>query len=158
MKLTAVLHVQQHGSTVDVKGTLGTSEPLQCTSWTPVIGTIEPERAQCCHVYGKKVLSWMDDNDDQRRQPTMMTTTMTATTDDDDVSSACDVFNRDQQYGQGSTWTGSPLANGWGLYSMCTMRALQVDRLQRRRDLADPVCYKYHYLVLNILTYGKPSG
>ena len=46
----------------------------------------------------------------------------TTTTDDDDVSSACDDINQDQQY-------------GWG--SMCTMRALQVDRLQRRRDLAD---------------------
>ena len=29
---------------------------------------------------------------------------------DDDVSSACDDVNRDQQYGRGSTWTGSPIA------------------------------------------------
>ena len=37
-----------------------------------------------------------------------------------------------------STRTSSMLAMNWaGLYSMCTMRALQVDRLQRRRDLAD---------------------
>ena len=51
---------------------------------------------QSYHVYGGGgggggggVLLWMDDND---------------------VSSACDGVNRDQQYGQGSTWTGSPIA------------------------------------------------
>ena len=63
--------------------------------------------------------------------------------DDNNVSSACDDVNRDQQYGRGSTWTGSPIAlplasyvaiSGWGYTSI--MRALQVDRLQRRRDLA----------------------
>ena len=62
--------------------------------------------------------------------------------DDDNVSSACDDVNRDQQYGRGSTWTGSPIAlplasyvaiSGWGYTSI--MRALQVDRLQRRREL-----------------------
>ena len=69
---------------------------------------------QSYHVYGGgRVLLWMDDND---------------------VSSACD---------RGSTWMGSPIAlplasyvaiSGWGYTSI--MRALQVDRLQRRRDLA----------------------
>ena len=63
--------------------------------------------------------------------------------DDNDVSSACDDVNQDQQYGRGSTWTGSPIAlplasyvaiSGRGYTSI--MRALQVDRLQRRRDLA----------------------
>ena len=64
--------------------------------------------------------------------------------DDNDISSACDDVNWDQQDGRGSTWTGSPIAlplasyvaiSGRG-YTMCTMRALQVDGLQRRRDLA----------------------
>ena len=58
------------------------------------------------------------DNDDRR--PTT-----------DNVSSACDDVNQDQQYGRGSTSASYAI-----LYSMCTMRALQVDRLQKRRDLA----------------------
>ena len=60
--------------------------------------------------------------------------------DDNDVSSACNDINRDQQYGRGSTWTGSPIALPLASYVAISgrgyTRALQVDRLQRRRDLA----------------------